>query len=263
MKENNLVFSCIIGFVAAALIYFLRVWCFELITTNNGWRYYALVYAISLAIAIYLHIRYKGPKRFKDHLMLLVYAGLLSFFLYYTSKNVQMLFYGAVGESKTTVLKIDSLAAHRIKKTIEGGLVFVTYENQPLKFECSGSTYFALKDKRQIKVDIGRAGADNFYVSKIYWENWEKWRARGNYWTYRLDFLKYILGFILVVVIAGWLAHRFNIKWEAPKKPLLDFAKSPFKVMLLVFGIMMSIALIAYVCLFLYMHFKYGYPKNH
>lgn len=262
MKESNLIFSYIIALVAVILIYFLRLWCFEMITTNYGGFYYALIFILSLAIVIFFHIRYKAPNRFKTHLMVVVYAGLLSFFLYYTSVNLQMLFHSTVGESKTTVLKIDSVKAHRIRSTIEGGLIFVTYENQTIKFESSGTTYFALKDKSQIRLDIGTAGANNFYVSRIYWKDGEKWTARVLYWKYRFKFLKYFLGFILIVGAASLLVQSLNKRRGVPDKPLLDFEKSPFKVMLVIFGILITIGLILYIGLFLYMHFMHGYPKN-
>ena len=262
MKEDSLSRTYTIAFIAAFLIYLLRRYCFEMITTNHGPLYYGLVYAVSLAIVVYLHIRYQQPNRFKTHLLALLYAGLLSFFLFYTSINVQMLCYAAVGESKTTVLKIDSVQSYRVKKTIEGSLIFVTYENQPIKFESSGANYFALKDKREINAVIGRAGANNFYVSKIYWKDGEKWRARGIYWKYRLDFLKYVLAIFLVMGLGGILIHRINKGREKQQKPKLDFKASPLKVILVLFGVLIAIGLVMYICLFLYMHFKYGFPKN-
>lgn len=262
MKEDSLSRSYTIAFFAALLIYLLRRYCIEMMTTNHGPLYYGLVYALSLAIVIYLHIRYKQPNRFKVHLLALLYAGLLSFFLFYTSVNMQMLFYATFGESKTTVLKIDSVQSYRVKKTIEGSLVFVTYENQPVKFESSGANYFALKDKKQIKATIGKAGADNFYVSKIYWEKGEKWKAMGIYWKYRLDFLKYILAIFLVMGLGGILIQRINKGREKQQKPKLDFKASPLKVILILFGVLMAIGLLLYLGLFLYMHFKYGFPKN-
>lgn len=262
MKEDSLSRTYTIAFVATVLIYLLRRSCFEMITVNHGPMYFGLVYALSLAIVIYLHIRYKEPNRFKTHLLALLYAGLLSFFLFYTSINMQMLFYGAVGTSKTTVLKIDSVQSYRVRKTIEGSLIFVTYENQSIKFESSGANYFALKDKKQIKATIGKAGANNFYVSKIYWENGEEWSARATYWKYRLNFLKYVLGVFLIMGLVGLILHRINKRRADQNKPKLVFKASPLKVFLLIFGIMLAIGLILYICLFLYMHFKYGFPKN-
>ena len=262
MREDSLSRTYTIAFFVAFLIYLLRRYCFEMITVKHGLLYYGLVYAISLAIVVYLHIRYKEPNRFKHHLLALVYAGLLSFFLFHTSINVQMLFYAAVGESKTTMLKIDSVQSYRVKKTIEGSLIFVTYENQPIKFKSSGANYFALKDKKQVKADIGRAGANNFYVSKIYWKDGEKWKARGIYWKYRLDFLKYVLGIFLIMALGSILIHRINKGREKQHKPRLTFKASPLKVILILFGVLIAIGLLLYICLFLYMHFKYGFPKN-
>lgn len=260
MKEDSLSRSYTIAFVAAFLIYLLRRYCFEMITANHGPLYYGLVFAVSLAIVIYLHIRYQQPNRFKTHLLALLYTGLLSFFLFYTSINMQMLYYAAVGESKTTVLKIDSVQSYRVKKTIEGSLIFVTYDNQSIKFESSGANYFALKDKRQINAVIGRAGANNFYVSKIYWKDGEKWSAMATYWKYRLDFLKYVLAIFLVMGLGAILLHQINKR--RTNKLKLDFKASPLKVILIIFGVLMTIGLLLYVCLFLYMHFKYGFPKN-
>ena len=263
MKEDSLSRTYTIAFVVALLIYLLRRWCIEMFMANDGPLYYWLVYAISLALVIYLHIRYKQPNRFKTHLMILVYAGILSFFLYYTSINVRMLSYAAVGTAKTTVLKIDSVKPYKVKKTIEGSLVFVTYENQSIEFESSGANYFALKDKKEIKAAIGKAGANNFYVSKIYWKDGEKWKANGIYWRYRLNFLKYVIGFFAVLVAGSILLARINKNRENRHKPKLDFKASPLKVMLIVFGILMAIGLLLYICLFLYMHFKYGFPKRY
>lgn len=262
MKEDSLSRTYVIAFVAAFLIYLLRRYCFEMITVNRGLLYYGVTYAVSLAIVIYLHIRYQQPNRFKVHLLALVYAGLLSFFLFYTSINMQMLCYAAVGESKTTTLKIDSVQSYRVKKTIEGSLIFVTYENQSIKFESSGANYFALKDKKQIQTVIGRAGAKNFYVSKIYWQDGEKWKARSIYWKYRLDFLKYVLAIFLIMGLGAILIRRINKGRERQYKPLLDFKTSPMKVTLILFGVLMAIGLLIYICLFLYMHFKYGFPRN-
>ncbi len=169
------------------LVYIATDVSFEMYTRQSSRNYSIGMYLLSLLLTAYYGFRYIRPKKASFYFGLLVTSALLWVCLLITGEKASLLYHAAAGATTATALPIDRVEKDTHKGSLAGSKVFVRYGGHLLKFESSRTNYFALKDKREIRAELGIAGDHNYYVTKIYWQEGERSHARNAYWEYWID----------------------------------------------------------------------------
>jgi hypothetical protein len=250
----------IAGFIIALIlfVYIAADLTFEMYTEYRSWRYATGVYVLSLLLVSYYGIKYIKPKKASFYFGLLVSSALLWICLLITGQKISLLYAAAIQPTVTTTLAIDHVEKNLHKGSLAGSKVFIRHDRALLNFSSSRTNYFALKDKREIKTELGTTGAGNYYVSRIYWHDGERSAARKAYWHYWAN--RY---WIIPVLIAGLLVFLFIADWLRKKsiiksKPRAGTPKSIGLLYLKIMGIIAALFLLCYLILLLYMFIRHG-----
>ena len=105
--------------------------------------------------------------------------------------------------------------------------------------------------------DIGKAGVNNYYITKVQWHANQKADARKQYWAYWLNnalvVVYVVAGIIAVLVAAIFLKAKLGIK-----KPNFFTRLSPLQTIFLFFGIMVGLVILIVLAAYSYMLIRYG-----
>lgn len=233
---------------------------FEMYTEYRDRRYAIGVYILSLSLVSYYGIKYIRPKKASFYFGLLVSSALLWICLLITGHKIRLLYAAATTPATIKTLTIDHVEKELHKGSLAGSKVFIRYDTGLIKFSSSRTNYFALKDKQEIKAELGTAGEGNYYIRRIYWQEGEQGAARKAYWKYWAN--KY---WIVPVLLAGLLVFLFIINWLRKKKfirqnPKVWTAKSFGLLYLKIIGVIVALFLLCYLILLLYMFIRHGGP---
>ena len=251
----------IAGVIIAVMVsvYFATDLSFEMYTSGTSRNYNIGAYLLSLLLASYYGFRYiSTPKKASFYFGLLVSSLMLWVCLMSTGEKINLLYTAATTATTTAVLPIDHVEKDMHKGSLQGSKIFVRYNGELIRFSSSRTNYFALKDKQEIRAELGSTADNHYYVSKIYWDAGERGNAKIAYWRYWLD--RYWKVPVVIAVIAAfalileWLRKKGIIR----QRPKVWTAKSAGILFLRIIGIIAVLFLLLYLAGLTYMYFRYG-----
>lgn len=257
MKSIDKIIAGII-IAAIVLVYFATDLSFEMYSRYSNRNYSIGTYLVSLLLVSYYGFRYIHPKKASFYFGLLLSSFLLWICLLITGEKINLLYHAASGSTTATTLAIDHVARELNKGSLTGSKVFVWHNGTLIQFESSRINYFALKDKREIKAELGMAGDNTYYVSKIYWQDGAQGEAKKAYWKYWVN--RYwkvpavIIALVIFFLIIEWLRKKNIIK----QRPKVWTAKATGAVFLRIMSLIAVLFLVLYLAGLLYMYVRYG-----
>jgi hypothetical protein len=248
-----------IGCVAAFMLinYVVTDICFEMYTQNISLPEYIGCGVVVFIILTYYCVKYIGLKRFMTYVNIIVGTFFLSVLLGINLHGTKLLYYAAKGNTTTTRIDINNVKKIMSKRSFIGSYIFADYDHKELRFESSRVNYYALKNEHSMLADIGKAGEDNYYITKLQWRANQKADARKQYWDYWFDkalvTVGVLAGIIAVLVAAIFLKEKLGIK-----KPNFFTRLSPLQTILLVFGAVFVLMILVVLVAYSYMLIRYG-----
>jgi|GEM_PF-2267579 len=242
------------------VVYVVTDITFEMTTDYKLFENGLWVYVICFIITAYYCFKYNGPKKWTTYTALLFASLFFWFGVLTTTTKLKLLYYAAVNHETELVVKIKDVQKVFSRRSFNGTKVLIPYDGKDIEFETSRTNFFALEHKNAIKVIIGKAGHDNYYITKVYWKPGEISTARYKYlkfWWSRNWFLPVlVVGFILAVIISVKFGkpagHIYRQEFKA-KKPV-----SFWRAMAIVTVVVLSVMLILYLGLIAYVYIVHG-----
>lgn len=248
-----------IGSVAVFMLinYIVTDICFEMYTQNISLAEYIGCGVVVFIILTYFCVKYIGLKRVITYVNIVIGTFFLSVLLGINLHGTKLLYYAATGNTITTRMDINNVKKIMSKRSFIGSYVFADYDHQELRFESSRVNYYALKNEHSMLADIGKAGADNYYITRVHWQVNQKADARKQYWAYwfnnALLVAGVVAGIIAVLVASIFLKEKLGIK-----KPNFFTRLSPLQTILLVFGAIVVFMVLVVLVAYSYMLIRYG-----
>lgn len=208
-------------------------------------------------ILTYYCVKYIGLKRIMTYVNIVVGTFFLSALLGMNLHSVKLLYYAANGNTITTRIDINNVKKIMSKRSFMGSYIYADHDQQALRFESSRVNYYALKNARSMVANIGKAGANNYYITRVQWHADQKANARKQYWAYWFSkalIVVYIVAGIIALLVAGiFLKEKLGIK-----KPNFLTKLSPLQTILLFFGMMVGLVILIVLVAYSYMLIRYG-----
>lgn len=251
----------IAGIIIAVMVfvYFATDLSFEMYTSGTSRNYNIGAYLLSLLLVSYYGFRYSStPKKVSFYFGLLVSSLLLWVCLMSTGEKISLLYTAATTATVTTILPVDHVEKDMHKGSLQGSKVFVKYNGELLRFSSSRTNYFALKDKKEIRAELGNTADHHYYVSKIYWESGEHGKAKKVYWRYWLDRYWKVPVVIAVIVVFTLVIEWLRKKGIIRQRRKVWTAKSAGILFLRIMSIIAVLFLVLYLAGLAYMYFRYG-----
>jgi len=246
------------------VVYLVTDITFEMTTDYKLFENGLWVYVICVIITAYYCFKYYGPKKWGAYTSLLFASVFFWLGLLNTISKLKLLYNAAFGQKTELVVKIKSVKKEFTKRSFDHTEVTIPFNGHDIEFETSRTNFFALEHKNAIKVVIGSAGPDNYYITKVYWKPGEISTARYKYlkfWWSRNWFLPVlVVGFILAVIISvkfGKPAGHIYRQEFKTKKPV-----SFWRAMAIVTVVLLSVMLILYLGLITYVYIVHGGCAN-
>jgi len=231
--------------------------CFEMYTQNISLAEYVGCGAVVFIILTYFCVKYIGLKRVITYVNIVIGTFFLAVLLGMNLHGVKLLYYAATGNTTTMRIDINNVKKNMSKRSFIGSYVFADYDHKELRFESSRVNYYALKDVHSMLADIGKAGPNNYYITKVQWHANQKADARKQYWAYwfnnALVVVYVVAGIIAVLVAAIFLKAKLGIK-----KPNFLTRLSPLQTILLMFGAIVMLMILIVLAAYSYMLIRYG-----
>ena len=195
-------------------------------------------------------------------------VGKWAFSKWYHYVILPLLIYGFyVGSAYFSVLKIDLLFSALFKKEITTTLpirdvqrvfarksgnihtnVSVLYKSSVLTLQGSRTSYFLLKDFREINVNIGQSYLGSYYATYISIPTKARWNARGEYFKDWFQRHFWLLAVLALLAAYGWLKQKYFPKplksAKAIQGPYVRFFRRIFFAAILLFAVFMVIVLL-------------------
>jgi len=254
-RPDKLFLVCIAALIF--IIYVVTDLCFEMYTENITPGEYVGCGIVVFIILTYYCVKYIGLKRFMTYANIIVGTFLLSVLLGMNLHSVKLLYYAAKGDTKITRININTVKKIISKRSFIGSYIYADYDHQALRFESSRVNYYALKNAHSMVANIGKAGENNYYITRVQWHGGQKSIARKQYWAHwfskALSFIYIVAGIIALFVAGIFLKVKLGIK-----KPNFFTRLSPLKIVLLFFGIMVGLVLLIVLVAYTYTLIRYG-----
>lgn len=261
-RYDKIVLASIVAFFA--VIYVVAECTFEMTDQRHEYKIGLPLYIICFLITAYYSFRYHGFKKWETYTTLLFASAFFWVGVISTTHKLHYLYDAVVNKQKEVVVKVLSVEKDFVKSSFSHTNVIIAYDNSDVKLETSRINFFVLEHKKQIRIVIGKAGNYGYYVTKLYEEPGERSAARYKYWKFwwsRNWFWPVaLLAFILIVVLMvkfGKPPVTYNYDEIRDKKPV-----SFWKMMALIMGVLMGIALLLYIGLIVYVYLIRGGCAN-
>lgn len=254
-RADKLFIGCVAVFML--INYIVTDICFEMYTQNISLSEYIGCGIVVFIILTYYCVKYIGLKRVITYVNIVIGTFFLSVLLGMNLYGTKLLYYAATGNTVTTRMDINNVKKIMSKRSFIGSYIFADYDHKELRFESSRVNYYALKNEHSMLADIGKAGADNYYITRVHWQVNQKADARKQYWAYwfnkALVAVGIVAGIIVVLVAAIFLKEKLGIK-----KPNFFTRLSPLQTILLVFGAIVVFMVLVVLVAYSYMLIRYG-----
>nr|WP_067060639.1 hypothetical protein [Mucilaginibacter sp. L294] len=254
-RADKLFIGCVAVFMLVN--YVVTDICFEMYTQNISLAEYVGCAVVVFILLTYFCVKYIGLKRVMTYVNIIIGTFFLSALLGMNLHGVKLLYYAATGSTTATRIDINNVKKNMSKRSFMGSYVFVDYDHQELRFESSRVNYYALKNEHSMLADIGKAGANNYYITKVHWHINQKADARKQYWAYwfhkALIGVGVVAGILVVLVAAIFFKEKLGIK-----KPNFFTRLSALQTILLVFGAIVVLMVLIVFVLYGYMLIRYG-----
>lgn len=129
--------------------------------------------------------------------------------------------------------------------------VTILWNQQPLTLQARPNTYFLLEHKKILKISTGESFLGNQFVTDLHLQPGERNHAR---WLHLKDYASrkwYIVAFFLLLILVACFGSRYF-----PQKPQVPVKKIGFwKSFGIIMGILISIAIVLYLALVIYVKF--------
>lgn len=256
-------------FIIATVALFIIVYVatdatFEMITFNNLFNNGLVLYIFWFTLTAFYAVNKWGFKKQATYTALLIGSAFLWFGSLATIIKIGLLNSAAQGHQTVAVVKINNLRKVFTKSSFDHTAVNITYNNHDIAFETSRTNFFALEGKDSVKVIIGKAPLDNYFITKVFWKEGEISAARNKYWKFwwsRNWFWPVALVvFILIVGIMvkfGKPPTIYNYDEIRNRKPV-----SFWQMFALIMGTLLGIAFLLYVGLIVYVYLIRGGCPN-
>lgn len=254
-RADKLFIGCVAVFML--INYIVTDICFEMYTQNITLAEYIGCGVVVFVILTYYCVKYIGLKRVMTYVNIVIGTFFLSVLLGINLYGTKLLYYTATGNTITTRMNINNVKKIMSKRSFIGSYIFADYDHKELRFESSRVNYYALKNEHSMLADIGKAGTNNYYITRVHWQANQKADARKQYWAGWFDnaiMVVYIVaGIIAFLVGAIFLKAKLGIK-----KPNFFTRLSPLQTILLFFGIMAAFVILIVLVAYSYMLIRYG-----
>jgi hypothetical protein len=254
-RADKLVIGCIAAFML--IIYIVTDICFEMYTQNTNRAEYIGCGIVAFLLMTYFCVKYIGLKRFMTYVNIILGSLFLSVLLASNLHSIKFLYYAATSGTVTTRIDIFKVKKQMSKRSFTGSYIYADYDHKELRFESSRVNYYALKDQHSMLADIGKAGADNYYITNVHWQIHQKAVARKQYWAGWFNRALVTAG-IVAAIIAVLVAAIFLKEKLGIKKPNFFTRLSPLQTILLFFGVMIAIVILIVGVAYSYMLIRYG-----
>ncbi|MES2061986.1 MAG: hypothetical protein V4456_08705 [Bacteroidota bacterium] len=254
-RPDKLFIGCVLAFML--IVYVATDVRFEMYTQNISRAEFTGCGIVAFIILTYFCVKYIGLKRVMAYVNIIIGTFFLSALLGITLHNVKLLYHAATGNTTVTRIDINNVKKHMSKRSFMGSFIFAEYNHREVKFESSRVNYYALKNAHSMLAEIGNAGANNYYITKVQWQANQKAEARKQYWAYwfsnALVVVYVVAGIIAVLVAAIFLKAKLGIK-----KPNFFTRLSGLQTILLVFGAIVVLMILVVLVAYSYMLIRYG-----
>jgi hypothetical protein len=206
----------IIAFVAAIaiIVYIVESVTFEMTTDSRIFTNGLPAFLISVVAAIYFNFKYNSAKKVETYFATFVYSLLLWVIILSTHSKLKFLYYAATRGTTEASIGINNVEKVFRRRRFTETKLTTNYDGKEIVLETSRTNFFALQHKEAVKVLIGKADSNNYYVTKIFWQPGEVSEARLQYWLFWLK-----RNWLIPVIILGFaLAVTIIIKRESPPK---------------------------------------------
>lgn len=257
MKPFEKIFV-IISALIVVVSYSLAKVMFEMTTEDFSFRHLVIIYIVILFPMGYFVIKNIGPKKIQGYIYTLMFSLLALLLTVATVNNIRLLYYGVTGNTTTTTINIENLARDLSKGSLVGSKINVWYNGRHIRLNSSRTNYFALLNKKNFKADIGQAGDNQYYITKVYWQAGELSRARGAFWRYWYQRNWFTPIIIMCVGLLLWFAvhtgerdHPYDD--TRPKTPIIiiiNIVVKIIKIMGMVFAVLLPLYLIALLIIY-------------
>ncbi|MBS7565011.1 hypothetical protein KHS38_11405 [Mucilaginibacter sp. Bleaf8] len=158
--------------------------CIRLMVTNSDYKWYHFAFNLTLGTALSFAI------------------------LLMACTDADMLLSAVFKGTHEDFLRLESVEKTRTSKSkFTGGRAEAYLNNMPLDLKTGRETYFLIRNKRLIKVKIGKSYFNNYYVTSITSTPQEKDSASSEYWKdwwHRHLFIFCLLGLVLLAGLVTW-----------------------------------------------------------
>jgi hypothetical protein len=197
----------IVVYIAASLTFEMRT---DGRILNNGLP----AYLISVCITAYFCFKYKSAKKVETYFAVFVFSAVLWVVISSTKSKLKFLYYAVTGATTETSIKLINVEKVKYRHSFTGTRVTAYYNGREIVLETSRTNFFALEHKKEIRVLIGKAGAAQYYVTKVFWQPGEVSEAFLQYWLFWLK-----RNWLIPVIILGLaLVVTILINSESPPK---------------------------------------------
>ncbi|MFF5384104.1 hypothetical protein [Pedobacter suwonensis] len=239
------------------LVYLLSRFFLEIYTDDFPSSMWKWLFVFIVPISLYATVRTFFSKEYKwysaiGHFVMYTLLGL--FTGNYIIVNGDILISSAI---KTPSLKRAEVIEVRkvfYKSSFNYTSVTLQIAGKVDTFQGRPFVYFYLKNRKALSIRCGRSFLRNEYAYTVGIENGEKLGARWMHFKDQIYRVRILLGIILLVIVAGFIAStklQNNTKTETVK---IGF----WKLMSIVIGILLALSLLFYVGLFVYVKFFSG-----
>lgn len=116
---------------------------------------------------------------------------------------------GSAAPARLQELAVVYVHKHFARSSFVSTRVGIRYRDSVLRFETSRINYFLLRDKKSIRAEIGQITPRFYYIRHLQLEPGERDRARQAYWLYWWSGVGKAVGFMALLLLAGWLLSLF------------------------------------------------------
>ena len=258
MKRYD-VFIIVIYIALFIIVYVLDDVTFEMTTSGNLFKNGLITYLLSLSLLVYYSLKYRFLKNITSYATLLIVSGLFWISVSVTINKCKLLYYAAINEEAEATVDIVTLKQVFHKHSFDYTRVEILYKGDKIRLETSRTNFFALRNKKVIKVLIGKAGSDNYYITKVYWRTGEMSTARSEYRQFWIKRNWFVPVSIVLFVIGVFVSIKFGKSNNISYEQALKTKKHPAWVMvLMIIGIVFAIIVIFYLLLLAYIFIKFS-----
>jgi hypothetical protein len=258
MKRYD-VFIIVIYIALFIIVYLLDDVTFEMTTGGNLFKNGLITYLLSFSLLIYYSLKYRYLKKITSYATLLVVSGLFWISVSTTINKCKLLYYAAINEEAEATVDIVNLKQVFHKHNFDYTKIEILYKGEKIRLETSRTDFFALQNKKAIKVMIGNAGSDNYYITKVYWRPGEMSRARSEYRQFWIKRNWFVPVSIVLFVIGIFVSIRYGKSNNISSEQALKAKRKPAWVMvLMILGMVFAIVMIFYLLLLAYILIKFG-----